>query len=668
MLSFQLTPLVLGEQRSFLKFFSDGPKREKGQLFLAIDLPDNPGAEDALVEKLWRTLQTTFFNYESDDPYFCFEEALKAVNQIFVQEHMKRATGSIGACHAITGLIQESVLHFSSSGSACIYLKRGVHLSKISEEPEPSPQSTFSSISSGELLSTDSLVFSTRPFTFPSTALSEALDQKGAKIISHLKLLSKQKNMMGLVTIALPISAMPEEKPAQSREEVAEHMIDAPDDGSAPEPQIPVVNIPLRRRSGQTIQDFIHRLTKKMNPEKVERAKKKMKSVAQDIGFRMMKIIKKPTLLSGLRQRSVLMVLGGVMVLFAIILVVRPIFSGNDSETNRFKDILAQVESNNVEAEKRNLIGEKADAIDLLNKSEAMLKEVEVSGFFVNSVSKYRDDISHFRDQVNAIIRVEKPSLVVDLAQKGPVDSLGMIHTQDQKNYVYETRRLFESALNTVQEGLQIDPEESVVAGAELEDFNLLSFITQNGQVVEYSTRNGRFERAKTLDESWKKGLDIKTFNGENIYLLDAPAGTIWKYRRLRTSYGKSDAYATDPSLSNGISLAIDGDIYALMRDGKVQKYRKGKQIPFEVKDQPSAPLKNPTRIFTLAELNNIYILEPSERRIVVYSKDQNGVAHYQKQYVFTSLKPNEIRDFFIDKDEQKMTILTADKIYFSDL
>ncbi len=656
--SFQLTPLILGEQRSFLKFFSDGPKREKGQLFLAIDLPDNPGAEDALVEKLWRTLQTTFFNYESDDPYFCFEEALKSVNQIFVQENMKRSTGSIGACHALTGLIQDNLLHFSSCGAACIYLKRGIHLSKISEDGESTSDATFGSISSGELLAHDSFIFSTRPFTFPSVALSEALDQKGAKVISHLKLLSKQKNMMGLVTIALPTSEGPEEKPAEINEETV----------ISSEPLAAIINIPLRQRSGQTIKDFIHRFTKKMNTGKIEHAKKKMKSVAQNIGFRIVRIIKKPHFLSELKQRSVLMALGGVMMLFAIIILVRPIFSGNDSETNRFKDILAQVESNNVEAEKRNLIGEKADAVDLLNKSEIMLKEVEASGFFVNSVSKYRDDINHFRDQVNAIIRVEKPTLLVDLAQKGSVDSLGMIHTQDQKNYVYETRRLFESALNTVQEGLQIDPEESVVAGSELEDFNLLSFITQTGQVVEYSTRNGRFERAKTLDESWKKGLDIKTFNGENIYILDSIAATIWKYRRLRAGYGKSVAYAADPALSNSLSLAIDGDIYALMRDGKIQKYRKGKQIPFEVKDQPSAPLQNPTRIFTLAELNNIYILEPNERRIMVYSKDQNGVAHYQKQYVFATLKPNEIRDFFIDKEEQKMTILTADKVYFNDL
>jgi hypothetical protein len=35
---------------------------------------------------------------------------------------------------------------------------------------------------------------------------------------------------------------------------------------------------------------------------------------------------------------------------------------------------------------------------------------------------------------------------------------------------------------------------------------------------------------------------------------------------------------------------------------------------------------------------------------------------------VFEYLKPNEIRDFYIDKDEQKIVILTADKAYIADL
>ena len=52
----------------------------------------------------------------------------------------------------------------------------------------------------------------------------------------------------------------------------------------------------------------------------------------------------------------------------------------------------------------------------------------------------------------------------------------------------------------------------------------------------------------------------------------------------------------------------------------------------------------------------------------VVFSKETDGMSRYQKQVLFESLGPNEIRDFSVDKDEQKLTIVTDDTVYITDL
>jgi hypothetical protein len=319
-------------------------------------------------------------------------------------------------------------------------------------------------------------------------------------------------------------------------------------------------------------------------------------------------------------------------------------------------------------AENRFLIGEKVDASEFLNKAATALQEIETGGFYQSDVEKLKKEISLYRDNFDSIVRASTPNVAIDLSQKGTVDALGVVHTQDQKDYIYEPRRIFEALLDTVQEGLAIDPEEVVIAGTELEDFNVLSFLTQSGQLIEYSTRNGNFERSKTQDDVWKKGVDIKSYAGANVYYLDPSANTIWKYQRLRTGYSSASVYSAEGDLSNAVSMTIDGDIFALLRDGQIIRYRKGAVQPFEIKSQPSIPLNSPSRIFTLAEAKNIYVLDSANRRVVVYSKGTSGISQYMKQVVFEYLKPNEIRDFYIDKDEQKIVILTANKAYIADL
>jgi hypothetical protein len=653
------------ENETFLKSYSDGPKRDKGQLFLMLDLPDNPGAEDALAEKIWRSLHDSFFNCESDDPYFCFEEALKAVNIAIDQENQKRETGTIGRLHAIASLLQEGTLHFSHAGQSVLYLKRGDQFSRISEELGLDTESGFHSISSGALTAEDSVVFSTRHLPFDDQTLLEVFSENGVKLINALKGLAKQKELSGMVSaLSIPGEALEN----VSSEEMEDNVPMLATEESAPvlgSPSPIVPEIRSRKKTNRVLQSLS---TKFGIQQKMESAKKTAKGVMSGVGSRFSKVLKKPDRIKQVNRRYILL---GVMVLVVVLgalLVYQSGYREKQAEAAKYDQLLYEVKTNIEVAENRFLIGEKTDASNFLNKAAAALQQIETAGYFQTDVEKMKNAIALYRDNFDAIIRVSNPNVFIDLSQKGTVDALGVIQTLDKKNYVYEPRRLFESVLDKVQEGLTIDPEEIVLSGAELEDFNVLAFVTQSGQVIEYSTRNGSFERSKTQDEVWKKGVDVKSFNGEYIYVLDPSANSIWKYRRLRSGYGTSSAYSSVGDLSNAVSLTIDGNIYVLLRDGKILKYLKGELAPFEVKDQPSVPLKNPSRIFTLPEANNLYVLDSANKRIVVYSKGSGGVSRYQKQIVFESLKANEIRDFYVDKDEQKVVILTQDKAYIADL
>lgn len=658
----KLSSIAFRETETFLKVFSSSPRRGKGQLFLLLDLPDNPGAEDAVAEKLWSTLETTFYNHESDDPYFSFETSLKSANQVLTQENQKRASGSLGALHAIAGLLQDNALHFSHTGLAQISLKRGNRITQISENPEEGPEGPFGAISSGELHPLDMVIISTRSLALHQPAFLEVFTEKGVKMVTQLKNLGKQKDFIGLVSV---FTFQGESVPSFEQEPLS----DASEQILAKAPELVLRPGATRiARWKQKTRELFMKMRGRMNSEKWAHAKGTVKAVIHGVKSRMAIAAKKPHPIRNLNRRSILLTIMGLLVILAVGFSIRSRYQEQADRARYFENLLASAKNNIAIAENRFLIGEKSDATEFLRKAEAALVEIEAANFFQQDIKKLKNDIATYRDNFDAILRVEESSVYVNLAQRTTVDALGLIHTQDEKNYAYEPRRLFESLLDKVQEELTIDPEEIVISGAELPDFNLLTFLTQNGQVIEYSTRNGRFERAKTLDETWKRGIDVESFNGEFLYLLDPSSNAIWKYRRLRTGYSKVITYTEEGDLSNAVSFAIDGDIYVLRRDGQILRYRKGALIPFETKDQPSIPIKNPNRIFTLPELNNLYILDSENKRVVAYSKGTTGVGTYQKQILFENLKPGEMRDLYVDKSEQKLYVMTSDKILITDL
>ncbi|MDF2379019.1 MAG: hypothetical protein P1V18_02225 [Candidatus Gracilibacteria bacterium] len=659
----------LGARDGYLKSFSDGPKRDKGQLFFEIDLPDNPGAEDALSEKIWRALHDTYYNCTSDDDFLCFEESLKKGNEVIEKEMAKRADGSLGRVHSIVVLIAEGSLHFSQTGMASVYLVRGGVINPISIPEESDDMIHFSDVLSGELADLDTVVVTSRPLTLPPEKLHDVFVNDDKMIQSELKTLSKGSEVEGIVSFFRF-----QESPAVLAEEMNELPQESDLDNTLAESEGGTIETQAEEEaagSKLSSQKSLKSLAKHLNKDKIDAAKKAMQGVFSGIGSKFGGILKQPSRLKEVNRRYILLILILLVFGFGMIILFQSGFRQETQQAELYEGMLSQVRNNISIAEQRFLIGQKSDATEFLNKANGNLLEIKTAGFFLDDVAKMENEISLYRDNFDAIIRANEPNVLADLSAKGSADGLGFIHTEDDKNVVFEPSRVFETFLDKVQDPQSVDAldgDDLMIAGWELEDFKALPFITQKGQLVEYRMRDGSFELMNTLDTTWKKGVDIKTFHGEYVYLLDTANNTIWKYRRLRTNYSKPSPWTTDGDLSDAVSMAIDGDVYVLTRKGEIVRYSRGEVDDFKINDQPTVPLSNPSKIFTFAEALNIYVLDSENKRVVVYSKGTGSVGRYEKQILFEQFDANSIRDIFVDKDEQKLTILTEDKLYITDL
>ena len=65
--------------------------------------------------------------------------------------------------------------------------------------------------------------------------------------------------------------------------------------------------------------------------------------------------------------------------------------------------------------------------------------------------------------------------------------------------------------------------------------------------------------------------------------------------------------------------------------------------------------------------MSEVYFLEPSTHRVMVYYKDdKTGGLTYQAQYVFDDM--NDLRDLYYDKTAKKLYLMDATKVHEVDL
>jgi len=172
-------------------------------------------------------------------------------------------------------------------------------------------------------------------------------------------------------------------------------------------------------------------------------------------------------------------------------------------------------------------------------------------------------------------------------------------------------------------------------------------------------------KKTKTLitKDNWRNILSFSSFAG-NLYLLDQKNNQIWKYIKTDNGFSAVKNYLTEDTtldFSDALSMAIDGSVYLLKKDGLIQKFTQGSVDNFNISGLDTG-LGSEAQIFTNDEVKNIYLLDKTNKRIVVLGK--NGV--YDGQYL-TDLV-SKATSFTVSETLKKIFLLVGDKIYSLDL
>lgn len=173
-----------------------------------------------------------------------------------------------------------------------------------------------------------------------------------------------------------------------------------------------------------------------------------------------------------------------------------------------------------------------------------------------------------------------------------------------------------------------------------------------------YSTTKGKDDTKEAIenDGDWQNPIAIIPYLS-NVYVLDEEDG-ILKFVGGSSGFGKTNYFADSrPDLSSAQSMAIDGSIWILLSDGSILKYTRGEADDFQVSGLDSS-ISNSSKIYTTNDLDNVYILDGGNSRVIVFDKEGNYKAQYTSD-VLSSAKEAEVLE-----SGQEILILSGGKIY----
>ncbi|MCK5614370.1 hypothetical protein KAR91_71550 [Candidatus Pacearchaeota archaeon] len=607
---------VSRDSTSFIQLKTLKKPKTNDQVWLAIEIVGDSKYGRSTVQSIIDTMEEVFFSDSELGAYERFEQSLKEVNLIIKHLKEKRAK-SFGKINAIIAVFSGDELHITQSNEAEAYLIRHNKFSMISDGLSSRSADLFVNIASGELMSDDKLIFSTARLLRLATH-SQVVQLFGdgvAEAIESIRDLAMANEELSLGAVAI------HSKLIQQRSESNED------------------------REGH------HLLTKAHSALKSIFTSLKGKMPENFMGGR-----------SNANKKNILIALGVVIVL----LVVSVSILMNSRRTRAVREeYRIQLEELNQDLHVANTKGyanDKETANSILDKVDEDARLILETNYFRAEALALLDKIQDTRDSINNTDRLKELAPYIDLRTKKPdVKALGIV-SLDDNFFVYEYNRLYEVILDQILDPRQIDDTEVVVASTAMEDQDALVFLTQSGRVIEFV--DGLFRFANTEDQAWKSGIDLAAY-GKYIYLLSPENDQIYKYARLRSKYSSASEYNNGADLSGAISIAIDGDIYILKEGGNIIRLYKSKQQPFKIEDL-AVDISEATQLYTSTELDNLYILDTVNKRVVIVTKSSSGFSRYYGQVVFEDLE--NIQGFYVEKNENKLHILTESEVYKIDI
>ncbi len=570
------------DEGSFLENYTyelQQPGGGAAQVFLCLEIQNNPGEAESIGEAMFEELKATFFAELEDggmaEAYLRFENSLKAVNRRMGDFRQGKLNKHIGVVHAIIGAVEQGTLYVSQCGDSEAYLIRKRFVSIVSEglsDPHHTDGDLFTSIANGELEPGDFVLFATTRLLRYITKMDLSrmvISSNVSRTLADLRdaLSGEILGRIGLIGIGTTL--------------VTEDVVTAEDETVAEEGPIlqhVAARTPFRSTSGgstlKTVMAYVKPAmvqAKRYSVLAAEQVRKsEVFSKTGPVARFSSKTMYRLTHEKGVTKVKILVAFIGIIILLVGGIWFAKRGQMRNAELLALDTKLAEARQLISDAEGKGQTDKEAAGV-LIDTAVIKAKEVLNTSDYRAKALEILAQAQSTRDLLDNIKHIAEPKVVADLSTQGATNALGMVEIKNQF-YVYEAQKLYQVALDIVQKPIEFDAGDPIISGVYFDEKDEPIFFSKAGKLMEFV--NGAIRQMTAQEGSFRKGVQIADW-GARFYVLDPTSDQIWRYAYVKSkdAFATAEGYKTEGDLKNGAALTIDGNVYVLgERECSLQK------------------------------------------------------------------------------------------------
>lgn len=307
------------------------------------------------------------------------------------------------------------------------------------------------------------------------------------------------------------------------------------------------------------------------------------------------------------------------------------------------------------------------DASDAANRAGSL-------GYTISEVNRLLAQIDDERDLRNRVTRVATSATITEFGESGAGHALEQIAVYQDRQYVIDAVNGQVMEFTDPKRGqtvLRVGEQIGQVGVADIiavisrdlsllvidSDFNVFSIVPDQ-----------RPQQLRVVGtDQWKDPVAFDNFQN-NLYVLDRIANRIHKYIPTPGGYEVEPSDFFDPAeevdISTARDMAIDGDIYILLEDNSILKYRAGQQVRFQLRDL-DRPIQLASQLFTSQDSDSLFIVDEGNRRIIEVDIRDGNEGGFLRQFLFRGADDffADIRGIWVRQSDGRLLVLGADSL-----
>ncbi|PIT93837.1 hypothetical protein COU00_02185 [Candidatus Falkowbacteria bacterium CG10_big_fil_rev_8_21_14_0_10_43_11] len=326
-------------------------------------------------------------------------------------------------------------------------------------------------------------------------------------------------------------------------------------------------------------------------------------------------------------------------------------------EQQSYQDLSQQLTQKQNQIEASLLYHNEEKAKEFIDETAALIEKLrQFKNIDQKLIDKFAAVNAEQTAKISHVIAVDSPvelinfnKLNLNAAIVAMVAANGRVYASDLNNQTVYEFNPSEKTANSLKSGVN-----DIDYGA-LWQNNQVIFLSAGGGIT-IDDKNNITDFTKSLANSKADVTAAASYNSR-LYLLSAAQNNIFRYTRDFSS--REPWIKENIDVKNAISFDVDGYVYLLKNNGEVIKLLSGYVNEFKLSGVNPA-LANPQKIRLTgdSEKGLIYVLEPAQRRLVVFEKSGQFLLQY-KLPTLTNLK-----DFAVLEKEKKILLLNDAAVY----